>query len=30
MALRGEQIAEITSFVGSGHFAAFGLPASVP
>jgi RNA polymerase sigma-70 factor (ECF subfamily) len=30
LTLRGEQIAEITSFIGSGHFAAFGLPASVP
>jgi RNA polymerase sigma-70 factor (ECF subfamily) len=30
LTLRGEQIAEITSFLGGDHFAAFGLPASVP
>lgn len=28
--LRGEHIAEITSFVDPDHFVAFGLPASVP
>ncbi len=30
LTLRGEQIAEITSFLGPGHFARFGLPASLP
>ena len=30
LSFRGEQIAEITSFIGPDHFAAFGLPASVP
>jgi RNA polymerase sigma-70 factor, ECF subfamily len=30
LTLRGEQIAEITSFIGPDHFVAFGLPASVP
>jgi RNA polymerase sigma-70 factor (ECF subfamily) len=29
MTLRGERIAEITSFIGPGHFALLGLPASV-
>ncbi|WP_405882107.1 hypothetical protein OG762_27920 [Streptomyces sp. NBC_01136] len=28
--LRGEQLAEITSFLGPDHFAPFGLPASLP
>ncbi|MFF5111898.1 sigma-70 family RNA polymerase sigma factor [Streptosporangium sp. NPDC000509] len=28
--LRGDRIAGITSFVDPGHFAAFGLPASLP
>ncbi|MEU4537370.1 sigma-70 family RNA polymerase sigma factor [Streptosporangium sp. NPDC023825] len=28
--LRGERIAEITSFIGSDHFVRFGLPASLP
>jgi len=30
LTLRGEQIAEITSFIGPDHFAPFGLPASLP
>jgi RNA polymerase sigma-70 factor (ECF subfamily) len=30
LTLRGEHIAEITSFIGPGHFAPFGLPASLP
>ena len=30
LTLRGEQIAELTSFIGPGHFAPFGLPASLP
>lgn len=30
LTLRGEQIAEITSFLGAEHFAPFGLPASLP
>lgn len=30
LTLRGEQIAEITSFLGRDHFAPFGLPASLP
>jgi RNA polymerase sigma-70 factor, ECF subfamily len=30
LTLRGEQIAEITSFIGPEHFAPFGLPASLP
>jgi len=30
LTLRGEHIAEITSFLGPDHFAPFGLPASVP
>jgi RNA polymerase sigma-70 factor (ECF subfamily) len=30
LTLRGERIAEVTSFVGPGHFAPFGLPASLP
>jgi RNA polymerase sigma-70 factor (ECF subfamily) len=29
LTLRGEQIAEITSFIGRDHFAPFGLPASL-
>jgi RNA polymerase sigma-70 factor (ECF subfamily) len=29
LTLRGERIAEITSFIGPGHFALLGLPASV-
>jgi RNA polymerase sigma-70 factor (ECF subfamily) len=29
IALRGERIAEITSFIGLEHFAAFGLPGSL-
>ncbi|MFI6393470.1 sigma-70 family RNA polymerase sigma factor [Nonomuraea sp. NPDC050540] len=28
--LRGDRIAEITSFLGAEHFPAFGLPVSVP
>lgn len=28
--LRGEHITEITSFIGSDHFAPFGLPTSLP
>ena len=28
--LRGERIAEITSFIGAEHFAAFGMPGSLP
>ncbi|WP_329423692.1 RNA polymerase subunit sigma-70 [Streptosporangium sp. NBC_01495] len=28
--LRGERIAEVTSFVGPDHFVFFGLPASLP
>jgi RNA polymerase sigma-70 factor (ECF subfamily) len=27
LTLRGERIAELTSFLGAGHFSAFGLPA---
>ncbi|MEV7005696.1 sigma-70 family RNA polymerase sigma factor [Streptosporangium sp. NPDC051022] len=30
LTLRAERIAEVTSFVGSGHFAEFGLPAELP
>jgi RNA polymerase sigma-70 factor (ECF subfamily) len=30
LTLRGKHIAEITSFIGSEHFAPFGLPASLP
>ncbi|MFF5208236.1 sigma-70 family RNA polymerase sigma factor [Streptosporangium sp. NPDC000396] len=30
LTLRGERIAEITSFIGPDHFASFGLPASLP
>jgi RNA polymerase sigma-70 factor (ECF subfamily) len=30
LALRGEHIAEMTSFLGPDHFAPFGLPASLP
>jgi RNA polymerase sigma-70 factor (ECF subfamily) len=30
LTLRGEHIAEITSFLGPGHFALFGLPPSLP
>ncbi len=30
LTMRGERIAEITSFVGREHFASFGLPASLP
>jgi RNA polymerase sigma-70 factor (ECF subfamily) len=30
LTLRGEQIAELTSFIGREHFAALGLPASLP
>ena len=30
LTLRGERIAEITSFIGPEHFAPFGLPASLP
>ncbi|WP_223167323.1 sigma-70 family RNA polymerase sigma factor [Nonomuraea sp. SYSU D8015] len=30
LTLRGDRVAEITSFIGSGHFPAFGLPASLP
>jgi len=30
LTLRGEHIAEITSFIGPEHFALFGLPASLP
>jgi RNA polymerase sigma-70 factor (ECF subfamily) len=30
LTLRGEQIAEITSFIGPDHFVPFGLPASLP
>ena len=29
LSLRGEQIAEVTSFIGEEHFAPFGLPTSV-
>ncbi|MFC4591050.1 sigma-70 family RNA polymerase sigma factor [Sphaerisporangium corydalis] len=30
LTLRGEHISEITSFIGTGHFPPFGLPASLP
>jgi RNA polymerase sigma-70 factor (ECF subfamily) len=30
LTLRGEHIAEITSFIGGDHFAPFGLPDSLP
>jgi RNA polymerase sigma-70 factor, ECF subfamily len=30
LTLRGEHIAEITSFLGLGHFPPFGLPAALP
>lgn len=30
LTLRGDRIAGITSFLGPEHFAAFGLPASLP
>ncbi|HWN31185.1 MAG TPA: sigma-70 family RNA polymerase sigma factor [Pseudonocardia sp.] len=30
LTLRGERIAEITSFIGLEHFARFGLPTSLP
>ena len=30
LTLRDERIAEITSFLGAHHFAAFGLPARLP
>jgi RNA polymerase sigma-70 factor (ECF subfamily) len=30
LTLRGDRIAEITSFVGPEHFAPFGLPDSLP
>jgi RNA polymerase sigma-70 factor, ECF subfamily len=30
LTLRGEHIAELTSFLGPGHFAPFGLPPSLP
>jgi RNA polymerase sigma-70 factor (ECF subfamily) len=30
LTLRGEHIAQITSFIGPDHFAPFGLPASLP
>jgi len=30
LTLRGGQIAEITSFLGEGHFPPFGLPGSLP
>lgn len=30
LTLRGEQVAEITSFIGPDHFVPFGLPASLP
>jgi RNA polymerase sigma-70 factor, ECF subfamily len=30
LTLRGEHIAEITSFIGPAHFVLFGLPASLP
>ncbi len=29
LTLRGERIAEITTFIGPGHFPSFGLPASL-
>jgi RNA polymerase sigma-70 factor, ECF subfamily len=30
LTLRGDRIAEVTSFIGGEHFAAFGLPAALP
>ncbi|MFE3450902.1 nuclear transport factor 2 family protein [Nonomuraea sp. NPDC059194] len=30
LTLRGEHIAEITSFLGADHFPRFGLPAALP
>lgn len=30
LTLRGDQIAEITSFIGDEHFPAFGLPGTLP
>ncbi|MEQ4206395.1 sigma-70 family RNA polymerase sigma factor [Actinopolymorpha sp. B9G3] len=30
LTLRGDRIAEITTFIGAAHFEAFGLPASLP
>lgn len=30
LTLRGERIAEITSFIGPDHFALLGLPTSLP
>jgi RNA polymerase sigma-70 factor, ECF subfamily len=30
LTLRGDRIAEITSFIGPGHFAVLGLPATLP
>lgn len=30
LTLRGDRIAEITSFIGPEHIARFGLPASLP
>jgi RNA polymerase sigma-70 factor (ECF subfamily) len=30
LTVRGDRIGEITSFLGAEHFAAFGLPASIP
>ncbi|MCW2939763.1 MAG: polymerase subunit sigma-70, partial [Actinomycetia bacterium] len=30
LTLRGERIAELTSFIGPDHFVLFGLPASLP
>ena len=30
LTLRGDRIAEITSFIGPGHFATFGLPPALP
>jgi len=30
LTLRGDRIAEVTSFIGAAHFAAFGLPTALP
>ena len=30
LTLRGDRIAEVTSFIGPEHFAPFGLPAALP
>ncbi len=30
LTLRGEQISEVTTFIGREHIARFGLPASLP